>query len=248
MNRYLKPSCLPFMTLAAGILGLALRLWLMATGVDVKGLLVTTHPAHILVFVLTALVMGFLALAVRPLDALKHYTDLFPRKPLAGFGCIAAAVGILLVCLQDRSKRADMVTNVSLILGVLAAICLVLIAICRFNGRRPFFGLHCIVTLFMMVHLVSQYRLFSSEPQLQVYFFPLLGSVSLMLTAYYSAVLDARKSSRRWFVFCNQSALFFCCVSVCGESWLFYLTMAFWMFTGLCSLDMTAPEIAEEAD
>lgn len=248
MKRYFKPSNLPFVTLIAGAVGLALRMWLMAAGVDVKGLLVTTHPAHVLVFVLTALALGYIFIAVRPLNPVGQYSDLFPKNPLASAGCIAAAIGVLLACLQERGKRADMVTNVSLILGVLAAVCLVLIAICRFQGRRPFFGLHCIVTLFMMVHLISQYRLFSSEPQLQVYFFPLLGSVSLMLTAYYSAVLDARKSSRRWFVFCNQSALFFCCVSICSEIGLFYLTMAFWMFTGLCSLDMTAPEIAEEAD
>ena len=218
----------------------------MAAGMDAKGLLVTTHPAHILVFVLTALVVGYLFVAVRPLHPVGQYGDLFPKKPLAAAGCVAAAMGVLLVCFQDRSMRRDMVTNVSLLLGVLAAVCLVLIAICRFKGRRPFFGLHCIVTLFMMVHLISQYRLFSSEPQLQIYFFPLLGSVFLMLTAYYSAVLDARKSSRRWFVFCNQSALFFCCVSIRSEIGLFYLAMAFWMFTGLCSLDVQAPAATEE--
>ena len=242
MNRYLKPSCLPFMTLAAGILGLALRLWLMATGVDAKGLLVTTHPAHILVFVLTALVMGFLALAVRPLDALKHYTDLFPRKPLAGLGCIAAAVGILLVCLQDRNKRADMVTNVSLILGVLAAICLVLIAICRFNGRRPFFGLHCIVTLFMMVHLVSQYRLFSSEPQLQVYFFPLLASIFLILSAYHKTIFAAKHTNTRLLAFFSQGALFFCCLSLNTTQWYMYFGMMLWAVVQIYPCILTKKE------
>lgn len=247
MNRYLKPSVLPVATLAAGAVGLALRIWLMEAGEDARGLLVTTHPAHILVFVLTALVMAALFFCVRPLNAVKRYSDLFPRHRLSGAGCIVAAAGILWVSLRERNLRTDMVTNVCLILGILAAICLVVIAICRFRQLRPVCYFHAVVTLFLMVHLVSQYRLWSSEPQLQVYFFPLLSSVFLMLTTYYSAALDAKKASRRWFVFYNQSALFFCCVSIRSEIGLFYLMMAFWMFSGLCTLEIQTPEITEEA-
>ena len=243
----MKPSFLPALTLITGAAGLALRAWLMVAGEDARGLLVTTHPAHILVFVLTALVIAVLFLCVRSLDAPQRYSDLFPNGNLSGAGCIAAAVGILLVSLRDRRLRSDMVTNVCLVLGVLAAICLVMVAVCRFRQRRPTFFFHTIVTLFLTAHLVSQYRLWSSEPQLQVYFFPLLSSVFLMLTAYHSTVLDAKKSSRRWFVFFNQGALFFCCVSLWSENWLFYLTMAFWMFTGLCALDVQSPENREEA-
>ena len=86
MNRYLKPSHLPFVTLTAGALGLILRIWLKLAGTDEKGLLVTTHPAHILIFVLTALALAYMLLCVRPLDAVKRYADLFPRGKLACFG------------------------------------------------------------------------------------------------------------------------------------------------------------------
>lgn len=247
MNRYLKPSFLPTGTLVAGTTGFLLRMWLMKTGEDARGLLVTTHPAHVLVFVLTALILGALFLCVRPLNATKRYLDLFPNSNLSGAGCIVAAVGILLVSFRDRSVRSDMVTTVCLALGFLAAICLVLVALCRFQRRRPVCYFHAVITLFLAAHLVSQYRLWSSEPQLQVYFFPLLSSVFLMLTAYHAAVLDAKKASRRWYVFCNQSALFFCCVSLWSENWLFYLTMAFWMFTSLCDLGVQPSEDQEEA-
>lgn len=247
MNRYLKPSFLPAGTLIAGALGFLLRMWLMKTGVDARGLLVTTHPAHAPVFVLTALTLAALLLCVRPLNAVRRYPDLFPRKNLSGIGCIVAAAGILLVSFRDRSLRSDMVTTVCLGLGFLAAVCLVLVALCRFQQRRPVCYFHAVITLFLTAHLISQYRLWSSEPQLQVYFFPLLSSVFLMLTAYHAAVLDAKKASRRWYVFCNQSALFFCCVSVWSENWLFYLTMAFWMSTNLCDLGVQVPEDQEEA-
>ena len=114
MNRYLKPSHLPFVTLTAGVLGLILRIWLKLAGTDEKGLLVTTHPAHILIFVLTALALAYMLLCVRPLDAVKRYADLFPRGKLACFGCIAAAAGILWVSIRERNLRSDPVTAVCL--------------------------------------------------------------------------------------------------------------------------------------
>ena len=84
MNKFMKPSYLPVLTLLGGLLGLILRAWLVLAGTDEKGLLVTTHPAHILVFVLTALVLAAIFLCVRPLGALKRYQDLFPNGILPG--------------------------------------------------------------------------------------------------------------------------------------------------------------------
>lgn len=247
MNRYLKPSHLPLITLIAGVLGLILRVWLELSATDAKGLLITTHPAHILIFILTALALAYTLLCVRPLDAVKRYADLFPKGKLACFGCIVAAAGILVVSFRDRSLRNDLVTTVCLWLGMAAAVCLVVLAIYRFRNRRPPCWFHMLVTLYFMAHLVCQYRMWSSETQLQVYFFPLLASVLLMLTAYHASVLDTKIHGRRWFVFCNQSALFFCLVSVSSEIGLFYLLMALWLITGLCSLEVQPPEVEKEA-
>ena len=247
MNKHIKPSYLPVLTLAGGLLGLALRAWLVLTGVDERGLLVTTHPAHTLVFILAALMLAVIFLCVRPLDTSKNHQMQFSNGILSGTGCIVAALGILWGCLRDRNARTDIVTNVCLVLGVLAVICLIAVAICRFTQRRPTFYLHVVITLFLMVHLVSQYRLWSFDPQLHLYFFPLLSSALLMLTAYHHAALDSQKPNHQWFMFCNQSALFFCCVSLWSDSWLFYLTMAFWLFTNFCSLAPESPENGKEA-
>ena len=237
MNKIAKPSILPVFTLCAGILGLALRVWLFFTGIDEKDLLVTSHPANALTFILTALVLAALFVCIRPLDAVDRYQQLFPGTVFPAIGCIAAAVGIVWVNFRDLRLRTDSITIISLVLGVLAVISLLVLAYCRFKRIRPAPYFHMLVTVYLMFHLISQYRLWSAEPQLQVYFFPLLASVFLMLTGYHSAVLDARKSGRRWYVFCNQGALFCCCLSLWGDSWLFYLTMGLWMLTSLCSLD-----------
>ena len=242
MKKLIKPSILPLFTLAAGILGLALRAWLFFGGTDRKGLLVTSHPANALTFLLTALVMVVLSFCIRSLNAVDRYQKLFPRAKLPAVGCLAAAVGIAWVNLRDLNMRTDAITMISLFLGILAFISLLILACCRFKRIRPAFFLHMVVTVYLMFHLISQYRLWSAEPQLQVYFFPLLASVFLMLTGYHNAVLDARKSERKWFVFCNQGALYCCCLSLWGDRWLFYLTMGFWMLSSLCSLEMQEPE------
>ena len=95
MNKYIKPSYLPALTLLSGFLGLVLRAWLVLAATDIKGLLVTTHPAHILLFVLTALVLAAIFLFVRPLGVMNRYQELFPNGILSGTGCIVSAVGIL---------------------------------------------------------------------------------------------------------------------------------------------------------
>lgn len=238
MKKILQPAILPLFTLIAGILGLALRVWLFFGGIDEKGLLVSSHPANPLVFLLTALVLVVLFLCVRPLNAVDRYQQLFPGSVFPAIGCIAAAAGIAWVSLQDLHLRTDAITLISLVLGILAVISLLALVYCRMNRIRPVCYFHMIITVYLMFHLISQYRLWSAEPQLQIYFFPLLASVFLMLACYHSAVLDARKSGRRWFVFFNQGALFCCCLSLWGDSWPFYLAMGFWMVSNLCSLEV----------
>lgn len=249
MNKIFKPTILPLFTLIAGVIGFGLRLWLFLTGEDQRGLLPADHIAGILAFVLTAIVMVVLALCVRTLAPMPKYSKLFPAWIPAGIGCVAAAAGILYVDIRDLIAQPDAITIITLVLGLVASAALLILGFCRWKGNHPSFWLQAAVTVYFMLHLVSQYRLWSSEPQLQVYFFPLMASVFLMMTAYHGAVLDAeKKGSRRWYVFCNQAALFFCCLSLQGSSWPFYLAMAAWLGTGLCSVKTVkiAPE-SEEA-
>ena len=249
MKKIADPKNLPLFTLSAGIVGLLLRLWLFTSGIDSKNLLITSHPANALVFILTAIVIVVLFLGVRPLSAVGRYRQLFPASSLGAGGCLAAAVGILVTNIRAVLSLQDTITVIVLVLGILASASLVALAVCRQKGKQPHFLLHTAVTVYLMLHLVAQYRHWSPEPQLQTYFFQLLACVFLMLTAYHSTVLDVQKGSRRWFVFFNQAALYCCLLSIAGENWLFYLTMAVWTFTGICSLQVkkASPAEPEEA-
>ena len=65
-------------------------------------------------------------------------------------------------------------------------------------------------------------------PQLQEYFFPLLASVFLILSAYHSTTLAAGKGHPRQLAFFSQGALFLCCLSLNSEQGLLYLGMLLW--------------------
>ena len=76
-----NPRVLPWLSLLLGGLGLILRIWLLATGVDEKGLLDAGHIANILAFVLTAVFLLLLTTSSQPLTAADKYGKLFPASP-----------------------------------------------------------------------------------------------------------------------------------------------------------------------
>lgn len=236
MKHPFKPGILPYFTLGAGVVGLGLRIWLYTGGVDEKNLFLTGHPANTLLMILTAVTLLCLVLCVLPLTGSPAYSKLFPPSMLSFVGCCVGCAGILATNLYELLQHTDTVTVLSLVLGIAAGGSLLYAGYCRYRGIRPGFLFRAIVTMYFMLHLVSQYRVWSSEPQLQKYFFALLASVFLMLSAYQRTTLDAGQKVRRWYVFCNQAALFCCLVATVGEGGLFYLTMGFWTLTELCSL------------
>ena len=223
-----KYPILPWLPLGAGLLGICLRLWLFAGGIDEKGLLITGHPANILLFILTAAVMAVLFLRLRTLGHAPGYSHLFPRSIPAAVGNGVAAMGIILTLPLSLSGTT--------VLGLLSAACFAYLAFCALKHLRPAFWLYGIITVYFMVYAVGQYRVFSTEPQISIYFFELLATVFLMLSFYYRAALTIGESKRTAYVFCNQAALFFCCLSLTNSNRFLYLGMAVWAATNLCCL------------
>ncbi len=226
MNNPSQSKILPLFTLGAGGLGLTMRVWLMTSGVDEKGLILTEHPAGLLSFVFTAVTLLVLLLCVRKP---KAPADLPPK--LSALGCGAAAVGLFTVNLQELLRQQDTVTVLTCLAGLAAVVCLLLEAYALQKGKKTSYPVHGCLCIYLMLHPVTQYRHWSAEPQLQVYFFQLLASVMLMAACYHRTALAARQGSRRWYIFFSQAALYFCLLSLNTENRLFYLSMGIWMAT-----------------
>ena len=231
MKKVITEKILCPASIIAGLLGLLLRLWLFATGVDERGLLVGSHPGNIMVFVLVALMLSALLWCV--FKCPKQLRKPLPASRTAYIGCMAAAAGILLADILELTNAQDLVTVVSSAIGILAAISFFYMGIRRRDGHRSSMVAFTLIIVYFMSHLILQYRLWSAQPQLQLYVFPLLASVFLMLFAYHRAGLDVNGKGFRQYIFFNQATLFFCCLSLNTDTWLFYLAMAVWAATDL---------------
>ena len=172
MKRLLAPTLLPWITLAAGALGLLLRIWLYSTGIDETGLLIAGHPAEILIWLLTAGMMVLLWLSTSPLVAAPKYRFNFPRSVFDATGCGFAALGIGFTSAMEIMARSDTLTSLTAIVGIFAAASLAALALMRFKGIQPGILFHVILCVYFMLRLVSLYRHWSADPQLQDYFSP----------------------------------------------------------------------------
>ncbi len=230
----IKASYLPYIGVGAGAAALLVRFWLFMTGVDGKGLIVATHPGNALSYILVALMMGVLFLAVWPLKKVNVAKVTFKPGVPACVGTFAAGIGVLFTTFYELAGKSGFIDTLACILGVVAAVCFVVTGLCRLKGKTPSYYLHSVITLYFMLHLLSQYRHWNIEPQLQNYFPQLLASAFLMITAYQRAALDGGNGRPEGYLFFNYGALFFSCASIVGDAPVFYLTMALWTLTAGC--------------
>lgn len=225
MKKYLKLRYLPFLTVGAGLLGVMLQFWLYATGIDDKGLLLRSHPAMPLLFVLTLITLLVLGLLAWKSDT-KKLRKVTPA--LCAVSSAIAAVGIAYTAIGELLAHSDTLHRLGFVCGLLAAAGLFYGAVVYWQRKRPTFLTHCAVIVFLILHLICQYRQWSSRPQLVDYCFPLLSSACLMLVFYHRAALEVRVGDLRQYLFLCQAALFFSCLCMRSESPVFYLSMAVW--------------------
>ena len=233
----LKPRHLPWFTPIAGAVGLGLGIWLHIGGFDQKNLLVTTHPANISLAVLFLLVLAALFICTRKLNGSAPYNALFPASLFAMAGNWVASAGILATDIYELlTFPADTIAIVTCVVGFLSAGSFVFLGIARKQGKHPHPVFHICITVYFMLHLIAQYRTWSAETQFMLYAPSLLASVSLMLSAYFYATLDAGQANWRWYTFCNNCALFFSCVALCFGNRIFYGAFALYTAAAHCAV------------
>lgn len=238
MKLPILPRRIPMLMLSCGVVGFGLHLWMLSAGTDATGLLLPGHPAGIALMVLTAAALVLLVLHIRPLATPPAYGKLFPQSKAAAIGCAVAALGFLYSGLQELILKKDAITIISCLLSMVCAGSALFTGYCRLKKVRPNPAFNGIVTAYLILHLICQYRSWSAQPQVLVYFFPLLASVFLMMASYYRTSLDADDACLQQYAFFQFGALFFCCVSVYDASAPFYLAMAIWIATTDCRLRM----------
>jgi len=236
---------IPLVTELCALAGLLLRVALEFWGMDEKGLYITTHPLYIGLFVLSALVIVWLLLSCRKLSG----QPVFPSSKGALFAAIVAAIGILATDVLELLSSLDtafalhstatlvtlIASVISFVLGILAAVALVLSGVLQHKGKPVHYLFYAVLTVYLLIHPLTQYRMWSSDPQLLNYSFQLLASICLLLTCYHRTALAAGKTGAKRYVFFSRLAIFFCGISIVGEQ-LFYLGMLLWLLAQPCRL------------
>ena len=225
MKQPFRSHILPFFTIIAGSLGLALRFWLYAN-IDEKGLLPASHPADYALFLLAALTLGILFLATRELTP-RRVNKTFLRI----FGTIAYALAglcLILTAVFELSGNMFRLAWVAIAAALIGGLILLVMAVLRFFRKRLSYWFSAMITVVLMLNTVAQCQIWGAEPQLQEYFFPLLASIFLILSAYEKTKFAAMQGNARRLAFFSQAALFFCFISLNTAHWLLYLGMMLW--------------------
>ncbi len=233
MNLQSKQGLSPWFSLLTGLLGLALRWWLLSTSDD-KGLLQENHFAGILCFILLAVTLAFTFLQVRKSAPSKAYRKLFPASPVAAAGIAVGAIGMGLSSFTIGNSGLFRIFLPAL--GALCTVSLLFAAYCRLKGLRPSYLLYCAAVVYLILRALVCCRAWGSESQLQIYFFPLVGSLFLLIACFYRAELTAMLGDYRRYVFFAQAALFCLLLSLPGKDWVFRLSASIWLAADFCVL------------
>lgn len=229
MKHPFRSHILPVFPAVAGALGLLLRFWLFSA-TDEKGLLPATHIADTLLYILTAVTLGFLFLATR---------ELTPRPVRKGFfgipGCVMCAIGLLCSGISLFFGSAQRFSGLAAIACIAGGLILLVMAARKFFHKRIPYGFFAVLTACLMLDTIASCQIWGTVSQLQEYFFPLMASVFLILSTYHATLLAAGQGKPKLLAFFSQGALFFCCVCLNTARWPLYLGMLFWAASQLYS-------------
>lgn len=224
----LEPRMLPRIALGAGILGFVLRLGLSLAGTDQNGLMPSAHPSTILLLLLTSTVLFVIGFSIKPITTQPPYGKLFPGMP-DQIGHYVAAAGVLISCFFQNA------TAIGILTGLAATACFVLIGNPQLNKLVPRRFSLAAITGYLALYLLQQYRHWNTEPQILHYFFPMLALVFLMIATYYKTAADTEKVNLRALTFFHCGGIFFSCVGMASNQWIFFLGMTAWLITWDCN-------------
>lgn len=250
---------------AAGAASLALHRYMMENCFDAKGLLIDGNLPGKLLWVVGIAFAVFLALALRTIGGDGSYGDNFPRCLLSGSLLLAAGAamfwaipGLDLGTGEPIPGTAGLSLLVQSVTGTairylpwLAAASMVVLGVFRLAGKRPWPIFGGVICLFYMLMLVTNYRLWSADPQLQDYAYQLLAGVLLMLCSFHRTCCDAGVIQRRKLLATGLSAAVCCMAALSGQfQWGFYLASGLWATGCQCNVAVLPPdpEPEEEAE
>lgn len=251
-------------TVLAGISSLALHRYMMDHCFDEKGLLISGNvPMWLMTAISAAFVVGMILL-LRKLGGNGTYEDNFPRDPISGSLLITAgAVMLWAVFGPGDAAASGHQVMAGTWLGVIsqfanwcksflpwmAAISMMALGLYRIRGMQPSLWFSGTICLNYMLTLITDYQLWSADPQIQDYAYQLLAEVLLMLCAFHRTSCDGGILQRKKLIFTAMGA------ALCSTASLsmnfhrpFFLSSILWALGCICSTAVLPPDSEEESE
>lgn len=251
MKKFINPNLLTLIVPFLGIVGFLLRLWTIGPGPDADGLYPPQTLAWVLLAVVSVLTLAVILLGSLNLTKTGSYEHSYPKSLLGAIGCILGAAGIFICAFKSMDPTNQVLDNITVVLGFLSGACMLATAYFRFTGKKCPFIFHTIVSVYLAIRAFNRCRLWSNEPQIGIFLFGFLASLSLMLAMYQRATFDVDLGKRSKSLFWSLMSVYLCLVALPGDQeMLFYGGMALWLMTNLCSTNPVpkapAPEVEPE--
>ena len=250
-------------TFAAGAASLALHRYMMENCFDAKGLLIDGNLPGRLLWVVGIAFVVFLVLALRTIGGDGSYEDNFPRCLLSGSLLLAAGAALFwAIPGLDLGTGAPVPGVSGLALTVqsitgrlvrylpwLSAASMLVLGVYRMAGKRPWPIFSGIVCLFYMLMLVTNYRLWSADPQLHDYAYQLLAGVLLMLCSFHRTCCDAGVIQRKKLIATGLCGAVCSMAALSGDfQWGFYLASGLWAAGCQCNVAVLPPDPEPEEE
>jgi hypothetical protein len=199
----------------------------------------------VLLAVFSVLTAAVILLGSLNLTKTGTYEHSYPKSLFGAIGCLLAAVGMFICAYNAMGSANRRLDTVTFIVGFIAAACMLATAYFRFSGKKCPFILHTVVAVYLALRTFNRCQMWSNEPQVGIFIWSFLASLSLMLAMYQRLTFDVDLGDRKNSVFWSLTSAYLCIVSMADQSQLlFFGCMTVWMLADLPSL--RALPVAEE--
>lgn len=223
MKQLSKPSVSAAVFTAGGIAVMLLRFWLLRSGIDDRGLLVSGHLGCTLSYVIAiALPVALLVLMEKGKRNLRFSPSLF-----TAVGFFALAVGLGVAAWKLLASISLVMHTATGIFGIAGALCALVAGIYALRGFKTHPLFFCPGALFFACFLFCRYQQWSAEPELQMYVFQLLAAVLSMISLYQRSALGVNIGSGKMYLLWSRSAVLMCLAAIPGSQLpLLWIAMA----------------------
>ena len=247
--------------LAAGLASLGLHHYMTEFCMDGRGLLLEGNLPGKLLWAVGIAFLVLLTAVLRSIGGDGSYEDNFPACCLSGGLMLAAGAAMAWavpgLTLDVQSPVAEgMAAGIANITGWAArylpwaaAVCMAILGGFRMVGKRPWPIFSGVICLYYMLVLVTNYRLWSADPQIYDYAYQLLAEVLLMLCAFHRTCCDAQIIQRKKLLATGLCAAVCCTAALSGTfQWWFFLASGLWAAGSMCHVAVLPPDPEEDRE